>query len=258
MTPILSFLPCAGASDASERPATSVATISQHTKRTDRYGNMGSSPESVGRQPLCAGIRSWSSDNVKRMDGGGFALIDRHLRPEGRPRAALCAIELRSPMPFSFEGFDAFNAGYRALLTEWKLLVDGENPIARTNDAPLVGAPSEPTFVVAGAGEMRERGVGVQGIVRHGETSPEAMREKAAHVMGVMQARLSGLDADWPDVTTVDVYTVRPLDTFLADTILQPAGAAAIHGVRWFPSRPPLVGLEYEMDLRGVVRAVVV
>ncbi len=111
---------------------------------------------------------------------------------------------------------------------------------------------------MAGAGEMRERGVGVQGIVRHGETSPQAMREKAAHVMGVMQARLSGLDADWPEVTTVDVYTVRPLDTFLADTVLQPAGAAAIHGVRWFPSRPPLVGLEYEMDLRGVVREVVV
>ena len=204
----------------------------------------------------------------------GFELIDRHLRPEGRPRAALCAIELRSPTPFTFEGFDTFNASYRALLTEWKLLVDGENPIARTNVAPLVGAPSEPslyafaytipgatprpTFVVAGAGEMRERGVGVQGIVRHGETSPEAMREKAAHVMGVMQARLSGLDADWPDVTTVDVYTVRPLDTFLADTVLQLAGAAAIHGVRWFPSRPPLVGLEYEMDLRGVVRELVV
>ena len=64
-------------------------------------------------------------------------------RSEGRPRAALCAIELRSPTPFSFEGFDAFNAVYRALLTEWKLLVDGGNPIARTNVAPLVGAPSE-------------------------------------------------------------------------------------------------------------------
>src|SRR5215475_13918602 len=68
----------------------------------------------------------------------GFALIDRHLRAEGRPRAALCAIELRSPAPFSFDGFDTFNAGYRALLTEWKLLVDGENPIARTNVAPVV------------------------------------------------------------------------------------------------------------------------
>jgi len=42
----------------------------------------------------------------------------------------------------------------------------------------------------------------------------------------------------------------------LADIVLLPAGATAIHGVRWFPSRPPVVGLEYEMDLRGVVREV--
>jgi hypothetical protein len=204
----------------------------------------------------------------------GFALVDRHLRAAGRSRAALGAIELRSPAPFSFAGFDAFNAGYQELLAEWKLLVDGENPIARTNVAPLVGAPSEPslyafaytiqgaaprpTFVVAGAGEMRDRGVGVQGIVRHGETSPDAMREKAAHVMAIMQARLSGLAVDWSDVTTIDVYTAASFETFLAGTVLRPAGAAAIHGVRWFPSRPPIVGLEYEMDLRGVVSEIVV
>ena len=204
----------------------------------------------------------------------GFTLIDRHLHAEGRPRAALCAIELRSRAPFSFEGFDAFNAGYRALLTDWKLLVDGENPIARTNVAPVVGAPTEPslygfgytipggtprpTFIVAGAGEMRERGVGVAGIVRHGETSAAAMREKAAHVMRIMQARLQGLGAMWADVTAIDIYTAEPIESFLADTVLAPAGAAAIHGVRWFPSRPPVIGLEYEMDLRGVAREIFV
>src|SRR5438094_579743 len=204
----------------------------------------------------------------------GFALIDRHLHAEGRPRAALCAIELRSRAPFSFEGFDAFNAGYRALLTDWKLLVDGENPIARTNVAPVVGAPTEPslygfgytipggtprpTFIVAGAGEMRERGVGVEGIVRHGETSTAAMREKAAHVMAIMQARLHGLGVAWSDVTAIDIYTAKPIAPFLADTVLVPAGPSAIHGVRWFPSRPPIVGLEYEMDLRGVSRELLV
>lgn len=200
----------------------------------------------------------------------GFGLIDRHLRAEGRPRAALCAIELRSPAPFSFDGFDTFNKGYRDLLTEWGLLIDGENPIARTNVAPVVGAPAEPalyafgytvagttpwpTFIVAGAGELRERAAGSEGIVRRGETSPEAMREKAGYVMGVMQARLSGLGADWADVTMIDVYTAHAIESFLADTVLRPAGAAAIHGVRWFPSRPPIVGLEYEMDMRGVAR----
>jgi len=204
----------------------------------------------------------------------GFALIDRHLRTEGRPRAALAAIELRSPAPFTVDGFDAFNAGYQALLKEWNLLVDGANPIARTNVAPVTGAPAEPslygfgytvpgaterpTFIVAGAGEMRERGVGVQGIVRHGETSPVAMREKAAHVMGIMQARLQGLGVTWTDVTAIDIYTAQPIESFLADTVLVPAGAAAIHGVRWFPSRPPVIGLEYEMDLRGVTREIVV
>jgi hypothetical protein len=204
----------------------------------------------------------------------GFALIDRHLRAEGRPRAALAAIELRSPAPFTFDGFDTFNAGYQALLKEWNLLVDGANPLARTNVAPVTGAPPEPslygfgytvpgaterpTFIVAGAGEMRERGVGVAGIVRHGETSAAAMREKAAHVMRIMQSRLQGLGVAWSDVTAIDIYTAQPIESFVADAVLTPAGAAAVHGVRWFPSRPPVIGLEYEMDLRGVARELVV
>ena len=55
-------------------------------------------------------------------------------------------MEISTPRPFSFAGFDTFNAGYRALLDEWKLLVDGENPIARTNVAPVVGGPREPSL----------------------------------------------------------------------------------------------------------------
>ena len=49
----------------------------------------------------------------------GFAWIDRHLRVENRPRTALCGIELRSPQPFTFDGFAEFNEGYRGLLKEW-------------------------------------------------------------------------------------------------------------------------------------------
>ena len=203
----------------------------------------------------------------------GFTLIERHLREAGRPRTALCGIELRSPAPFTFEGFDAFNAGYRSLLAEWEILVDGENPIPRTNVAPVAAAPAEPslyafsytvagatpapTFVVAGAGEMRERGRGAEGIVRGGDTSPDAMREKARFVMGVMQERLRALGGDWSRVTAIDVYTAQPIHAFLVDEILRPVGAAAIHGVRWFPSRPPIQGLEFEVDLRGVARELV-
>ena len=200
----------------------------------------------------------------------GFDLIDAHLSAEGRPRQALCAIELRIPEPLTGEGFDTFNAGYRALLTEWDILLNGENPIARTNVAPVVGAPSEPslygfaytapggpdapTFIVAGSGETRDRSLDAKGLVRFGETSPAAMREKAAYVMGVMRDRLHNLGADWPDVTAINVYTVHPIESFLADVILREAGAAAIHGVTWHLSGPPVKDIEFEMDMRGVAR----
>jgi hypothetical protein len=203
----------------------------------------------------------------------GFARIERHLSEHGRPRTALCGIELRSPAQFTFEGFAAFNEGYRSLLAEWGILVDGDNPIPRTNVVPIAAGPAEPslyafaytepgatspaTFVVAGSGEMRERGRGVSGIVRHGETSTDAMREKARFVMGVMSDRLRGLDTEWSRVTAIDVYTVESMHGFLVDEILGPAGPAAIHGVRWFPSRPPVQGLEFEVDVRRVARELV-
>ncbi len=63
----------------------------------------------------------------------GFELIEQHLGSERRPRTALCGIELRSPRPFSFEGFAQFNAGYARILEEWGLFVNGVNPVARTN-----------------------------------------------------------------------------------------------------------------------------
>jgi hypothetical protein len=199
----------------------------------------------------------------------GFELIDRHLRALGRPRAALAAIELRLPAPRTFAGFAEFNRGYRELLAGWGLLVDGQNPVARTNVAPVVRPPVEPslhafsytavaegagcpTFVVAGAGELRPGARDRTGIVRPDETSDEALREKAAHVMGAMQGRLAGLGVSWADVTAVSIYTPHPLDAFLATDVLGPIGPAAAHGVHWYLSHPPIAGLAYEMDVRGV------
>ena len=203
----------------------------------------------------------------------GFQRIDGHLREQGRARTALCGIELRSPAAFTFAGFDQFNAGYRGLLADWGILVGDDNPIPRTNVAPVVGAPTEPslyafaytvpgrtpapTFIVAGAGELRDRARGPEGIVRHGETTAEAMREKARFVLQTMQERLTALGSDWPRVTAIDVYTAQPIHALVLEEILRVAGAAAIHGVRWFPSRPPIQGLEFEMDLRGVARELV-
>lgn len=200
----------------------------------------------------------------------GFETIARYLSDQGRPRQALCAIELRSPAPFSFDGFAEFNQGYQQILDEWDLLVDGQNPVARTNVAPEVNPPVEPvlhafsytapmsnpatspTFVVAGAGDLTEGLLSSEAIVRHGDTSPEGLREKADCVMAAMAARLAGLQALWADVTAINIYTVQPLQTFLAETILAIIGEATGRGIHWYYSRPPIIGLDFEMDVRGI------
>jgi hypothetical protein len=197
-----------------------------------------------------------------------FGLIKRHLESQGRPRAALCGIELRSPRPFSFGGFGEFNAGYARILEDWDLFVDDINPVARTNVAPEVDPPAEPvlfgfsytrpcdpalppTFVVSGAGELPEGVLAPEAIIRAGDTSPDAMIRKASFVLDLMERRLEGLGAGWSGVTSLNLYTVHPLERILPEVILRRAGPAGSHGARWFFSRPPIVGIEFEMDLRG-------
>jgi len=201
----------------------------------------------------------------------GFALAEEHLRTLGRPLTALCAVELRSPAPFSFAGFAAFNGEYQAHLIEWGLLLDGRNPIARTNVAPAINPPAEPclyafsytvptasqtdarTFIVAGAGDLRDQAdLSPAAVVRPGETSAEAMREKARVVLAVMQERLFGLGMGWADVSGVGVYTVQPLHPLLEGTVSCLLHEATQRGIHWHYSRPPIADLEYEMDLRGV------
>jgi hypothetical protein len=188
------------------------------------------------------------------------------------PKAALCGIELRSPRPFTFSGFAEFNAGYSKILEDWGLFVDGINPVARTNVAPEVDPPSEPglfgfsftrefdlflppvlppTFVVSGARELPEGVLAHEAIIRVGDTSSEAMIEKASLVMDLMKTRLHGLGVAWSRVTEVNIYTIHALERILPKVILNRIGAVGALGVRWFFSRPPIVGIQFEMDLRG-------
>lgn len=203
----------------------------------------------------------------------GFEAVAQHLSAAGRPKQALCGMELRSPRPFSFQGFNDFNAGYIAVLKKWDVLVDAVNPVARTNIAPEIGAPSEPslyafsytvstadtarTFVVAGAGELPEGSLDPHDVVRRGETTPQAIAGKANFVLGLMQGRVSDLGVMWADVTSVNVYTVHDLRPLLT-TVLTRLGPGSIHGVTWHFSRPPIVSVEFEMDLRGVRRDMVI
>ena len=195
----------------------------------------------------------------------------QHLAARDRPAAALCGVELRSPAPVSFAQFAAFNWEYRQHLARHDLLLKDVNPLSRTNVAPAVHGVAEPslhafsytmpsrnvagppTFVVAGAGDLRDQAhLAPDAIVRRGEHTPDALREKAAVVMQAMQARLHGLKVEWTAVTAINVYTVHPVEPYVVDTILRPAGACAARGIHWHFAHPPVSELAFEMDLRGV------
>ena len=65
-----------------------------------------------------------------------------------------------------------------------------------------------------------------------------------------MERRLGLLGRSWSDATATQVYTVHNLYPFFADEIVRRGAARA--GLTWHLCRPPVRGLEYEMDCRGV------
>ncbi|MCC6857123.1 MAG: hypothetical protein IT158_01105 [Bryobacterales bacterium] len=208
----------------------------------------------------------------------GFERVSEHLKSLGRPKQSLCGMELRSPRPFSFQGFADFNAGYISVLKSWDVFQDGINPVARTNVAPEAGGLPEPalygfsytvarkqtgkrwppSFVVAGAGELPEGSLSPNDVVRRGETSPAAIEEKARFVLGLMNGRLQELGAGWEDVTATSIYTVHNVHGLLEKFLLPAMGRAALQGLTWYYARPPIVTIEYEMDVRGCRREVVI
>ena len=201
----------------------------------------------------------------------GFARIAAHLKSRGRPLTAFAACELRSPAPFTEDGFASFNRLYVGTLTEWRLFRDGVNPVARSNVCPELLKPAEPSFyaftytiaagdappgfVVAGSGECPEGKSNYRDhIVAKGDVSPAGLKTKARCVLGEMERRLAALGHSWAAVSETQVYTVHDLHPFLGPEIV--ARGAAAGGLTWHFARPPVVDLDYEMDCRGVAREI--
>lgn len=205
----------------------------------------------------------------------GFAAVEAHLGARGRPLTAFCACELRSPAPFTEAGFTAFNHDYVQTLARWQLYRDGVNPVARTNVCPAIDPPAMPvlhafsytvpsraaagrgSFIVAGGGEAKEgRGSYRDNIVRFGDTGPDALREKVRYVVAEMERRLVALGFTWSDAGATQAYTVHDIGSLAAGEIF--ARGAAREGLTWHYARPPVVGIEYEMDVRGTAQEIVV
>ena len=197
----------------------------------------------------------------------GFERIADYLKSAGRPLTAFGACELRSPAPFSEAGFRAFNDTYIKTLIDWGVMKDGLNPVARSNVCPKIDPPGEPSFhafcytvpadralpsfVVAGSGESVEGKANYSDhIVSPGDTSPAGMLAKAKWVLDEMERRMSAFGGNWKLTTAVQVYTVQDIFPLL-DGELGRRGVLR-NGLTWHFNRPPVVGLEYEMDCRCV------
>jgi hypothetical protein len=153
----------------------------------------------------------------------GFERIERMITQAGRPLTSFCACELRSPVPFTEQGFRAFNEVYVVTLQKWGLFNGKVNPVARSNVCPEIDPPPEPSF--------------------HAFSFTVAAEAAPSFVIaGSAEAREGGAS-----------YRER---TVLADEIVRRGAARA--GLTWHYARPPVQGLEYEMDCRSVGRESVV
>jgi hypothetical protein len=209
----------------------------------------------------------------------GFGAVETYLHALGRPLTAFAACELRSPQPFTEQGFYEFNQAYVVTLERWGIYTGGEkfvNPVARTNVCPMYGAPAAAmmyafsytvpvqshggrtapaTFILAGAGEALGRGATHrERIVRRGDTSAEGLREKVAVVVTEMERRLGLLGLSWCDADSTQAYTVQNIGHLVGELLA--ARGVCDHGLVWSYARPPVVDLEFEMDVRRVAREI--
>jgi hypothetical protein len=226
----------------------------------------------VAAEPGFEIVRARLANPVALADG--FRAVEAQLRSAGRPLAAFCACELRSPAPFTEPGFLEFNKGYAGTLERWGIIREGVNPVARTNVCPAFSPPAEPSlyafsytvpasqgargsFIVAGGGEAPEGKSNYHDhIVRRGDTSAAGLREKLRYVMAEMQRRLAALGFSWRDAISTQAYTVHDIGALVQNEIV--ARGAATGGLEWHFARPPIVGLDYEMDVRGAAREFVI
>jgi hypothetical protein len=217
-----------------------------------------------GRVPFCNAVIADSGYEIIRASldqhipyKQGFQFIESHLKSLGRPRQALCGVELRCAEPYTRDGFNAFNREYAALLESWGLWSDGIGYTARTNIAPALAAPKEqvlfafsytvpsaisrPTFILSGAAAPGPESGG-----------PNDFRAKIAHVASVLDARLKELGLGWDDTTEVVAYAPHDVEPALHSEVLPLIGNAVLNGIRWFPSRAPVVDTEIELGAHGV------
>jgi hypothetical protein len=202
-----------------------------------------------------------------------FAMVEQHLTQLGRPFTSFAHCELRSPGQFDDNGFIEFNKSYVSTLQRWGIYQaqdEGKqaiNPVARTNVCPEYFGPQEismlaftytvpcaiesnANFVLSGGGDARP------GSEPYKDHSESGLKLKVEFVIQEMEKRLKSLGFTWNDVACTQAYSVHNIGG-LVEGLLASRGYMRT-GLSWHFARPPVMGLDFEMDLRGAVNQVYV
>jgi hypothetical protein len=187
----------------------------------------------------------------------GLAAAARHLGEADRPIAAIAGFELRIPEPMSQGDFDEFNNDYVERLTSMGLAVDGLMPAARTNVAAALHGVVGPSVYAMSYTVRRDGGRPAFVLSGVPEEKPGDLVSMIESMMGVLSTRMAALGVSWERATAIQLYGVDDVQVLLVDNVLRRLGSAAIHGIHWFPSRPPIEGLRLEIDVRSVGRELI-
>jgi hypothetical protein len=187
----------------------------------------------------------------------GLQAAARHLTKVARPAQAIAGFELRVPAPFTTEGFEEFNRGYIEGLQSIGVVVDGLLPAARTNVAAAAGGVSEPSVYAVSYTVPGDRGrpaFVMSGVPEEKPGDPKVMLDS---MMRALSSRMAELGVSWEDATAIQLYGIDEVQGLLVENVLKSLGPAAVHGIHWFPSLPPIEGLRLEIDVRSAGSEVV-
>ena len=207
-----------------------------------------------------------------------FICIANHLKKIGRPLTAFAHCELRSPKQFDDQGFIDFNRKYVSTLGQWGIYQAESkecsfiSPVARTNVCPEYFGPTEVAmysfaytvpnssdspggFILSGGGDARSGSEPYrERTIAYGDTSNSGLRLKMEFVSNEMTKRLKSLGFNWSDVTSAQAYSVHNIGGLVEEVF---AKQGYLHsGINWHFARPPVAGLDFEMDLRGSVNQI--
>ncbi len=200
----------------------------------------------------------------------GYGFIESYLKSVGRPIQAFCGIELRVTAPLAMKDWSSFNVPYLAQLRKWGLIFGDQSGVCRSNIALALLPPTttslcaftytaptsakNKTFFLSGQADIDASGR----AIAEGDVGPAAMQRRARYTIDTVGATLAKLGASWQETTQVAFFHVHDIPDLWEANLLGSLGEALNRGVLVYRARPPIAGLEVELEARAVRQEIVV